>query len=184
MQKLSQYKVTNYTRGAGFLQQVLWIFVSFFVCSGIPGSSWRIFFLKRFGAIVGVGVVIKPRVRIKFPWKLAIGNYSWIGESVWIDNLDTVKIGSNVCISQGCYFCTGSHRWDRETFDLTTAQIVIHDGAWIAAFVRLAPGIVIGKDTVVTMGSVVTTDVHASTVVAVHGKQVFYSRPRSKTTGR
>jgi hypothetical protein len=89
---------------------------------------------------VGTGVVIKPHVRVKFPWKLYIGDHSWIGESVWIDNLAQVTIGSNCCISQGAYLCTGSHRWDRDTFDLVTKPIVIEDQCWVGAMARVAPG--------------------------------------------
>ena len=37
-------------------------------------------------------VVIKQRVNVKYPWKLEVGDFSWIGEDVWIDNLATVKI--------------------------------------------------------------------------------------------
>jgi len=80
-----------------------------------------------FGAKVGKGVVIKPSVNIKFPWKLKIGDHSWIGEGVWIDNLSDVIIGGHVALSQGCLLLTGSHDHRRETFDFLSAPIVLEE---------------------------------------------------------
>jgi len=85
---------------------------------------------------------------------LEIGDHSWIGEDVWIDNLDTVRIGSHVCVSQGAYLCTGSHDWSDEAFALITKPIVIEDGCWIGAMSRVALGVHIEEGAVLTMGSV------------------------------
>ena len=71
---------------------------------------------------VGRSVIIKPRVRIKYPWFLQIGDNSWIGEDVWIDNLDSVIIKENVCISQGAMLMSGSHNYKSEKFDLITKK--------------------------------------------------------------
>lgn len=98
----------------------------FFInCSWNPSSSLRIRLLRLFGARMGKGVVIKPSVNIKYPWNLSIGDYSWIGENVWIDNLTHVAIGSNVCISQGAMLLCGNHDYKRPTFDLMVKPIVI-----------------------------------------------------------
>lgn len=126
--------------------------------SWLPGSGWRVWLLRLFGAVVGTGVIIKPHVRVKFPWKLRIGDHSWIGESVWIDNLAEVSIGSNCCISQGAYLCTGSHRWDKESFDLEAKPITIEDECWVGAMARVAPGVVMGQGAVLTMCSVVVSN--------------------------
>ena len=104
--------------------------------------------MRAFGARIGEGVVIKPGVRIKFPWRLAIGRDSWIGEHVWIDNLAAVKIADNVCISQGCYICTGSHDWSSASFDLLTRNVVVERYAWICAMTTLAPGTRVGEGAV------------------------------------
>ena len=76
-----------------------------------------------FGAKIGNGVILKPKIFIKFPWKLEIGNNTWIGEKVWIDNIETVSIGDDCCVSQGVYFCTGNHDFKKETFDFKTFKI-------------------------------------------------------------
>ena len=68
-----------------------------------PVSALKCAILRLFGANIGQGVYIKPGVRVKFPWYLAVGDYCWFGEDLWIDNLAPVTIGSNVCISQAAY---------------------------------------------------------------------------------
>ena len=112
--------------------------------------------LRMTGASVGAGVVIKPRVTIKYPWKLAVGDHSWIGEQVWIDNLDQVTIGAHVCISQGALLLCGNHDYKKPTFDLITGPIVLEDGVWIGAKASVAPGVTCGSHSVLAMGSVAT----------------------------
>jgi putative colanic acid biosynthesis acetyltransferase WcaF len=126
--------------------------------SSLPGSSWRAALLRAFGARIGRGVVIKPGVTVTFPWKLAVGDFSWLGERVWIDNLADVWIGSHCCISQGAYLCTGNHRWDAAAFDLAAAPIRIEAQCWIGAMARVGPGVTCGEGAVLTLGSVATAD--------------------------
>jgi putative colanic acid biosynthesis acetyltransferase WcaF len=136
-----------------------------FVASWIPGSFHRRVLLQIFGARVASGVVIKPGVRVKFPWRLSIGANSWVGESVWIDNLGEVGIGENCCLSQGAYICTGSHDWSREAFNLVVKRVSIEDGAWIAAKAVIGPGVTVGKFAVVGLAVVVTKDVAPQTLL-------------------
>ena len=121
--------------GAGKLKQIAWYFVNtfFFRNPLMVLSSVKTTLLKLFGARLGRGVNIKPSVNIKFPWKLQVGDHSWIGEGVWIDNLSEVIIGNNVTLSQGCLLLTGSHDHTRETFDFISYPIILEDGAWIGA---------------------------------------------------
>ena len=128
MQKtdLSTFNNKNYKSGNIFAR-VLWYFINiiFFKSSWFPFSGIKIFILRLFGAKIGSGVVVKPSVNIKYPWKLEIGNYVWIGEYVWIDNLDNVIIANNSCISQGAMLLCGNHDFSSSTFDLITKSIVI-----------------------------------------------------------
>ena len=110
--------------------------------------------LRAFGARIGRGAVLKPHLRIKFPWRLRLGDHVWLGEGVWIDNLAPVDVGSHVCVSQGAYLCTGSHNWGSPTFDLIVRPIRIADSAWICARATLAPGTTVGEGTVVALGAV------------------------------
>jgi putative colanic acid biosynthesis acetyltransferase WcaF len=146
--------------GAGRLKQALW-----YCTNAVVFDSWLCPFyapkrllLRLFGARVGAGVVIKPRVNIKRPWRLDIGDHSWVGEAVWIDNLTSVSVGSNCCISQGAYLCTGNHDWSDPGFSLQVKPIVVANQAWIGAGARVGPGISIGEGSVATLGSVVISD--------------------------
>ncbi len=122
------------------------------------GSSIKTVVLTLFGAGAGKGLMLKQDVHIKFPWRLQIGDYTWIGEKVWIDNLAQVTIGSHVCISQGAMLLTGNHNYNKSTFDLMTGEIVIEDGAWIGARAVVCPGVRVGSHAVLTVGSVATHD--------------------------
>ena len=140
---LSSYNNDWYKSGP-FLKKILWFLINSVVCQTklLPISSPKRWLLKLFGARIGKGVVIKPRVNIKYPWRLEIGNHSWIGEGVWIDNLAQVKIGSHVCISQNAILLCGSHDYSKSTFDLMVGEIVLEDGVWIGA------GSIVTKDTI------------------------------------
>lgn len=164
---LSVYTVGDYTPGRGRIVQLLWHFVSL-VCfeSGLlPTKRCKPTLLRWFGAKIGTGVVFKTHVRIKYPWRLEIGDHTWIGQNVWIDTIVPVRIGSHACISQGVYFCTGSHDHTKPTFDLIPQPITVEDGAWVAANALLLPGVSIGHNALVAAGSVVTKSVESSAIV-------------------
>jgi putative colanic acid biosynthesis acetyltransferase WcaF len=105
---------------------------------------------------------------VKFPWRLAVGDHSWLGERVWIDNLGEVAIGTDCVLSQGVYLCTGSHDWSRESFDLIVKPIRIEDEVWVAARAMIGPGVEIGRGAVLTFGSVATQDLPAGWICAGH----------------
>jgi putative colanic acid biosynthesis acetyltransferase WcaF len=152
---LSKFKKKKLSKESN-LKFFFWYLIdNFIVNSFIPGSTFRVLILRFFGAKIGKNVIIKPYVKIKFPWKLKIGDNSWIGEKVWIDNLDNVSIGDNSCISQGVYMCTGNHNFRIETFDLSTREIQIGNNCWIAAKTIIKPGTIIQDKTFVKIGSII-----------------------------
>jgi putative colanic acid biosynthesis acetyltransferase WcaF len=157
--RLDSFNRHGFDRGRSRIVEALWLICGgLFVSSGLPGSLLRVLILRAFGAHISTGVVIKPHVRVKFPWRLSIGAYSWVGEDVWIDNLAQVSIGGQCCVSQAAYLCTGSHDWSKRTFDLMTKPIVIEDGAWICAKATVGPGVRVGEGAVLELGSVATRD--------------------------
>lgn len=165
--RLDLFTNPEFSRGASRLTELCWVVISgLLVESWLPGSGWRRQLLRAFGAQIGEGVVIKPRVRVKFPWRLSIGDHSWIGEGVWIDNLAMVTIGSQCCVSQGAYLCTGSHDWSDRTFRLITRPIELGDGCWMGAKTSLAPGTQVAPGAVLTMGSMANGPIEAWTVHA------------------
>jgi putative colanic acid biosynthesis acetyltransferase WcaF len=117
-------------------------------------SRWKAALLRGFGARVGRGVVIKPRVTIKYPWFLELGDHVWLGEGVWIDNHTTVALGSNVCVSQGAYLFTGNHDWDDPRFRFFCKPIRIEDGVWVGAKALICPGSLLSRMSVVGAGVV------------------------------
>ena len=155
----------NYTPGASKFKLGVWHITSvlFFRSKLIPSSSLLISVLRLFGAKIGKDVRIKPGVEIKFPWRLKIGDNSWVAEC-YIENLDYVTIGNNCCISQKVTLITGNHNYKSENFDLIVKPIQIFDGAWIGAGSIIGPGVVVNTDAVLSVGSVATKDLAANTV--------------------
>jgi putative colanic acid biosynthesis acetyltransferase WcaF len=150
-----KYNNNWYKPGRNILVRFLWMFVSeIWVDSWIPFSSLKIFFLRIFGAKIGKNVVVKPHVKIKYPWFLAVDDNVWIGEGAWIDNLGLVKIESNVCISQGALLICGNHNYKKPTFDLIVGDIIVKQGAWIGAKSVITGGSVLNSHSVITVGSV------------------------------
>lgn len=153
--RLDRFSSLDFDRGASRLKEVLWVGIGApLLCLFIPGSGWRAALLRIFGAQIGRGVVLKSGVRVKFPWRLKMGDYCWIGEDAWIDNLTQVTLAHHVCISQGAYLCTGNHDWSSETFDLIVQGIIVESGAWVGAKCVIGPGTLIQEGAVVTAGSV------------------------------
>ena len=142
----------------------------------MPSSAVRVFLLRWFGATIGTGVVIKPAVEVKYPWHLVVGDDCWLGEGCWIDNLTTVRLGSNCCVSQGAYLCTGNHDWSDPRFGLMLAPVELRDGAWAGAKSILTPGTVLEAGAVAGAGSVVRGTVPEFEVYA--GNPAVFVRKR------
>lgn len=163
---LSKFSNSWYKPGAGHLKRTLWYYVNAWIFNSywLPVSGLKCRLLRLFGAKVGKGVNIKPKVNIKYPWKLDIGNYVWIGEKVWIDNLDKVTICDNVCLSQEAFLLCGNHNFKTETFDLITGPIFLEDGVWIGAKSIVCPGVTCKSHAVLAVGSVATGNLEAYTI--------------------
>ncbi|MFM8983550.1 MAG: colanic acid biosynthesis acetyltransferase WcaF, partial [Spartobacteria bacterium] len=127
----------NLDRGRPLWIEATWYLVKVcFFLSALPWpSSLKCSFLRFFGAKIGNGVVIKPRVNIHFPWRLEVGDHSWIGEEVFILNFEPVHIGSHACVSQRSFLCTGNHDFRDERFSFRSAPITLGEGSWIGASV-------------------------------------------------
>jgi len=117
--------------------------------------GWRRFLLRCFGAKIGEGVIIRPSVHVQFPWKIAIGDYSWIGDHATLYSLGEIQIGDNTIISQNSYLCTGTHDRKSETFDIKARPIHIGNSCWIATDVFVGPGVTICDEVVVGARSTV-----------------------------
>ncbi len=151
MLDLSKFDNSSFVRGVPRWKEALW-----WLCRSLLFAPWfpvpsalKVAALRFFGARVGQGVVIRSRVNITMPWRVEIGDQVWIGDEVLILSLDQVRIGSNVCLSQRAFLCTGNHDFRKESFDLITRPIEIGEGSWIAACAFVGPGAVVPPGTMV-----------------------------------
>lgn len=154
-------------RGASRLKELCWYMVKVtFFLSALPyPSGLKTKLLRFFGAKIGKGVVIKPRVNIHFPWKLEIGDHTWIGEEAFLLNFEKLTIGNNVCISQRSFLCGGNHDYRNPTMPYRNGPIILKDGSWVGACCFIGPNVTVGKDTVITVGSVVVSDLEENRVI-------------------
>lgn len=157
---LSGFTGGGYDRGRSVLNQVCW-----FVTAKVAWERWwfpsllRPWVLRRFGASIGRGVLLRHGVRIHLPWKLSVGDNVWIGEDTWIINLEPVIIANDVCISQGVMLCAGSHARRSPTFEYDNGRIVIEQGSWIAARATVLRGVTIHQNAVVGAAAVASVDI-------------------------
>jgi putative colanic acid biosynthesis acetyltransferase WcaF len=156
----------SYDKGRGFVAQALWVAVSTLIFTQVwCPNRLRCALLRWFGADVGENVLIKHRVRVQWPWKLSIGNDSWVGTDAELYNLDNIIIGSDVCISQHVFVCTGSHDRKSPTFEFDNAPIVLEDGVWLCARSTVLRGVIIGANSVIAATALVTRDVPPNSIV-------------------
>ncbi|BAY31556.1 transferase hexapeptide repeat containing protein [Nostoc carneum NIES-2107] len=176
--RLDQYTVGTYTPGAPYWKQLLWYFIGSPLLESywLPMSSLKVWILRSFGANIGQQVRIKPGVKVKFPWRLSIGDFAWIGENAWIDNLAPVIIESHVCLSQGVYLCTGNHNWNHPDFKLMPAPIYIQESSWIAAKCIIGPGVTVGRGAVLTLGGVTGSSLDPMIIYAGNPAQPIKKR--------
>ncbi len=182
IQNLESFRLPANFRGrpAWFVQ--LWWVVQATVFRMSPQGlyGWRRFLLRLFGCRVGKGALIRPTVEITYPWKVSIGDFSWVGHNVCLYSLGEIHIGDNVVISQDSYLCTGSHDMRSPGFDMREAPIFVDAEAWIAADVFIFPGVRVGRGAVVTARSTVHEDLPAMMVCAGNPAKPIRSRLKAE----
>jgi putative colanic acid biosynthesis acetyltransferase WcaF len=167
---LGKFKGTGYDKGRPFIVQAIW-----FAAQNLVFTKWwlpaafRVSLLRFFGAKIGRDVLIRHRVRVLWPWKLSIGDNSWVGEDAWLLNLEPISIGHDVCLSQAVFLCTGSHDISSPTFEYDNGPISIADEVWIGAQATVLRGVTIGSGAVVAAGARVSRDVPPGALLAFSG---------------
>ncbi len=176
--RLDRYTVGQYLPGAPLWQQVAWYYLGSPLVSSywLLSSNFKCWLLRCFGAQIGTGVRIKPGLKVKFPWRLVVGEFVWLGENCWIDNVAMVTIDSHTCLSQDVYLCTGNHDWSSQTFDLQDAPIHIGESCWIAARAMVGPGVEVGQGAVLCLGSVTGRSLAPMTIYAGNPAQPIKAR--------
>jgi putative colanic acid biosynthesis acetyltransferase WcaF len=166
LQDLSRFRLPPAFRGRpAWFVQCWWLTqATLFRCSPQFLYRWRRWLLRRFGASIGEGVRVRPSARVTYPWKVSIGDHSWIGDDVVLYSLGAITIGSNCVVSQRCYLCAGTHDYRNAAFEIHARPIDIEDQAWLAADVFVSPGSRVGRGTVVGARSGVFADLPPETV--------------------
>ena len=172
MRDLPGFTLAGYDKGRGILVQALWFAVMNTVfMAWFPRPGCRTALLRAFGAEIGTGVLIRHRVRVLWPWKLTVGDHTWIGEGAWILNLEPVTIGAHVCVSQEALLCTGSHDHRAADFRYRNAPITVDDGAWVATRATVLAGVKVGRCAVVGAGAVLHKDLPELTLHAADNRR-------------
>ena len=165
-QQLNAFILPKGFRGRpAFIVQLWWLVQeTLFAMSPQFMFRWRRFLLNLFGAKIGEGVLIRSSVRITYPWKVSIGDHSWIGDNAELYSLGEIEIGANVVISQRSYLCSAAHDYTKSSFDIFAYKIVIEDQAWLATDVFVAPGVTVGRGAVVGARSSVFNDMPSNMI--------------------
>ena len=181
-QKLERFLLPADFRGRSVIVVQLWWLVQATLFGMSPQFmyGWRCFLLRLFGAKVGEGVIIRPSATITYPWKVSIGDHSWIGDNVDLYSLGDIEIGANVVISQRSYLCAASHDYTKEELPIWSKKITIEDECWLATDVYVAPGITIGKGSVVGARSSVFKDLPGGMVCVGSPAKPIKKRVMSK----
>jgi putative colanic acid biosynthesis acetyltransferase WcaF len=133
-----------------------------------PLHKWRSFLLRCFGAKVGHGVHVYPKVIIWAPWNLELADGCGIANGVTLYCQDKITIGYQTVVSQGAHLVTGTHDYSKAGFPLVTKPIHIGGQAWIATEVFIHPGVTIGNGCVIGARAVVAKDMPEWMVCAGH----------------
>lgn len=166
VQDLNLYKTPKDFRGKSAIIVQLWWIVqgTLFAMSPQFLYGWRRFLLRCFGAEIGKHVIIRPSAKMTYPWKVKIGDYSWIGDDVVLYSLGNIIIGKNTVISQKSYICTGTHDYTKNNFPILEKKTVIGNACWLATDVFVSPGVTINNGVVVGARSTVINDLDSNSV--------------------
>jgi putative colanic acid biosynthesis acetyltransferase WcaF len=181
-QNLAKFKLPEGFRGRSAIIVQLWWLVEATLFRASPQIfyGWRRFLLRLFGAKIGRGVLIRPSASITYPWKIAIGDSTWIGDHTVLYSLGPIDIGANVVISQNSYICAAQHDPESIGFDMVAKLISIGSECWLASDVFVAPGVSIGEGAVVGVRSSVFHDLPGGMIYFGTPARPVRRRRRSK----
>jgi putative colanic acid biosynthesis acetyltransferase WcaF len=168
----------NFSRGRTKAVEAIWYLLKCFIfMSPLPWpGKMKVSLLRIFGAKIGQGFKIQPRVAIHFPWKLEIGDNCWLGQRCEILNFEPVVIEDHVAVAHDVYIATGNHDYTDPTMSYMNKPTRIGRGSWVATRVFIGPGVEIGEHSVLSAGSVVTKSVPPWSIVSGNPAQVIKQR--------
>ena len=181
-QDLSRSRVPPDFRGRSpWIVQLWWIVQdTLFRWSPQVCYGWRSSLLRLFGARLGSNVKIRSTTRVTYPWKLVAEDNVWVGDDCVLYNLGPITLGSNVALAHRVYLCTGLHDYTRIDFPISAKPIVIEDEVWLTNDVFVAPGVTIGRGSVVGARSSVFHNLPEGMIC--YGTPAEPSKPRLMAT--
>jgi putative colanic acid biosynthesis acetyltransferase WcaF len=166
-QRLDLFRPTGLDRGRSRRIEAAWYLTKmvFFLTAFPWPARLKAALLRLFGAQVGTGLVMRPRVNIHFPWKLTLGDHVWIGEGCTILNLEPISIADHSALAHEVYLAAGGHDIGDPTLSYRNRPIVIETGCWVATRAMIGPGVTIGENSVVGAGAIVMKSVPPNSVM-------------------
>jgi len=163
---LADFSTGDYDKGRTLSWRVAW-----FVAQNLFFDRWwfparlRPNLLRRFGAKVGDGCLIRHGIRVHWPWNLELGDNVWIGEGAWLHSLVEIVVENDVCISQRAAIVTGSHHHLDPQFSYDNGPIVLRSGCWVSAGAMVLRGVTVGRQSVVGAGAIAYRDLPDHTML-------------------
>ncbi|WP_302014011.1 sugar O-acetyltransferase [uncultured Akkermansia sp.] len=118
---------------------------------------------------MGEGCYLEPPLRCDYGFNIRLGDRVYVNFNLVVLDCAAVTIGNDVLIGPNVGIYTAGHPVDpdlrREGLEFAL-PVTIEDGVWIGGHAVIAPGVRIGRNSVIGAGSVVTKDIPAN-VVAV-----------------
>jgi len=150
------------------IKKFIWDIVWALFCRPTPKpfNFFRVLIFRLFGGVASEHVFIHQSVRIHFPWNVTLGKRACLGERAWIYSVGNIEVGSGVTVAQEVFLCTATHDFNSKKNELVVGSIQIAEGAFISARVILLPNIMVGKNSIVGAGSVVTKNIEDNRVFA------------------
>ncbi len=184
---MSENKIHTYKQETAFLSprplneligQRLFHVAWLLLCSWTPKpcNSWRLFWLKLFGAKIFGEPFVHSTARMLVPWNLTMHDRAALGDRANAYTLGEIELKSGCTIAQEAYLCAATHDFADLNLPLQTAKITIGEDAFVGARAFVLPGVTIGRGAVIGACSVVTKDVPERVIAA--GNPCKLIRPR------
>lgn len=120
----------------------------------------KVYTQKKLLCNFGKNSSIKADICIESPAVVSIGNNSSLMSHCTIFGGAGIEIGNNVQISANCVISGTTHPLEsHRRKEQINKKVVVKDNVWIGMSVSILPGVVIGENSIVGAGSVVTKNI-------------------------
>lgn len=125
----------------------------------IPLHAVRSIIYKAAGIKIGKGSYIHTGAQFFYPLGIQIGDGTIIGQNVFLDGRESLRIGDHVDIASDVMIFNSEHDINDENFKPVPSPVEINNYVFIGPRVIILPGVKVGLGAVIAAGAVVTKDV-------------------------